>query len=342
MKCQIFVVLAALLVAPQAYAQDNVDYIGQSRKCRVLDVSPDGKWLLSWDGVTENTPATNPGDRLVWNLMTETSRYISTWPSSISGLYDLACGWTPDGRIWQLDAHSQPLGEGNAPFVATFYLQNANGSGKLTISDPNKRVWFDDASFFDDVTDFKFSADGAQLVYLTNSYLRIFNARSGKMLFRRRLLRDERQTAFLSLDRTRVLTQSGVTYDEQQRVQGAGRWALRDGRTGRLIRRLRPAPNALLTGFAGADAFVYQQGTVLVKARLSDGKVLLKEAFAPLKQVNKNLLNLRDPLSLQTQTWKAPSNYNWFNFAIASDRKTMFGVTSDFDIYRFPAEEVNP
>ncbi|BCM91956.1 hypothetical protein IAD21_03834 [Abditibacteriota bacterium] len=341
MKCQIFVALAALSAIDGVCAQGNVGYIGQSRKCRVLDVSPDGKWLLSWDGVTYNTPSTSPGDRFVWNLATKTSRYISTWPGFSSGLYDLDCGWTPDGLIWQLDAHSQPLGEGNAPFIAAFYLQKPDGSERKIISDPNPRVWFDDTSFYDDVTDFKFSPDGVQLVYLTDSYFRIFNARTGKMIFRRRLSIDERQTAFLSPDRTRILTQSGVTYDEQEGVQDAGKWALRDARSGRLIRRLRPVPKALLTGFAGDDAFAYQQGTTLAKARLSDGKVLLKETFAPLKQVNNNLLKLRDSLSLRTQTWKAPSNYDWFSFTITSDRKTMFGVMSDF-IYRFPAEEVKP
>ncbi len=342
MKCQIFLAFAAFAVAHEACAQDNVDYIGQSRKCRVLNVSPDGKWLLSWDGVTYNTPSTNPGDRFVWNLATKTSRYISTWPGLSSGLYDLACGWTPDGRIWQLNAHSQPLAEGNAPFIAAFYLQKPDGSEKIAFSDPHERVWFDDGSYFDDVTDFKFSPDGAQLVYLTNSYFRIFNARTGKMLFRRRLSSDERQSAFLSPDRTRILTQSGVTYDDQQDVQDVGEWALRVARSGRVIRRLRSAPKARLAGFIGDDAFVYQQGSTLTKARLSDGKVLLKKAFVPLMQGNKNFFQLRDSLSLRIRTWKAPSNYDWSSFAITSDRKTMFGVLSDF-IYRFPAQEaVNP
>lgn len=341
MKCPMLVGLAVLLVLSSVEAQENMDYIGQSRKCRVLDVSPDGKWLLSWDGVTENTPATNPGERLVWNLAAKASRDISTWPGLPSGLYDLACGWTPDGRIWQLDAHSQPLAEGNAPFIATFYLQNPDGSERRVISDPNPRVWFDEASFYDDVTDFKFSSDGAQLVTLTSSYFRIFNARTGKMTFRRRLSRSERQRAYLSPDRTHILTQSGVTYSDQGAVQGAGAWDLRDAKSGRVLRRLRPAPKALLVGFAGDNALVYQQGTTLAKARLSDGKVLLKEAFAPVKQVNKTLLRLRDPFSLGTRTWRAPSNYDWFSLAITADRKMMFGVTSDF-IYRFPAEEVKP
>jgi hypothetical protein len=141
----------------------------------------------------------------------------------------------------------------------------------------------------------------------------------------------------LSPDRTRLLTQSGVTYNDQGEVTDAGAWALRDARSGRLLRRFRPAPKALLTGFASNDALVYRQGTTLTKARLRDGKVLLKEAFVPVKQVDKDLLRLRDPLSLGT--WKAPFHYDWSNLTITADRKTMFGIMSDF-IYRFPAEEV--
>lgn len=55
----------------------TLDLMGRSDKAAILAISPDGKWLLSWDGVTENTPATNPGDRLVWNLATKKARDLS-------------------------------------------------------------------------------------------------------------------------------------------------------------------------------------------------------------------------------------------------------------------------
>lgn len=350
---------AGLLFWKVSVRSQTLELMGHSDKAAQLDVSPNGKWLLSWDGVTQNTPATNPGDRLVWNLTTKKARNISKW-STTQQIQDNPCGWTPDNRIWQLRTNPQPLSQGNSPYKAEFFLENPDGSGKVLCTDPNNKVWFDDLSYFDDMASHEFSTDGKWLFVLSNSYYRIFDARNGKMVFRRRLRQSERARVDQSPDGPYIMTAGSLSFDgitilavtgqknseETGRVLDSSIWKLRDARSGRILKTLKVPQNACSSKLIGKDLFSYERSgdRVLIYARLSDGKTLWTRGNDKFNSRGEPMTTLWvwNNQNGRDCVFAAPKEKKWRDLQISPDSKVLYGATFDGAIYRFAAHEMKP
>ena len=282
----------------------------------------------------ENTPATNPGARLVWNLKTHKACDISHWSRDVQ-LYDVPCGFTPDNRIWTLFTNPQPLAEGNTAYTPRIYLQNPDGTGKLICEDNSRHLVFDQKSFFDEAVDARFSSDGRVLWLLSNSYFRQFDARSGKLSLRRRMGSRHRQerAANLSLspDGSKIIASDDV--DDLRTGQES--WRVYVSRNGRFVRSLIHPKGARSPSWFQNDIYLCWTDDAWIYCRFPDGKVLWQEKFPapPLPNAPTTRLILRNPRNGQRRVL-VPSLGKWKFLTASPDRKTLYGVNFSGGIYK--------
>lgn len=167
------------------------------------------------------------------------------------------------------------------------------------------------------------------------------------MIFRRRLQPSERQEADLSPDGSTILAVTG-----RKKNQGAGptvvldsgMWKLRDARSGRVLKTLKAPKNASHPYLIGKGLFAYHSDGISSYRRLSDGKTLWTRGIDRFGNGGKPLTKLWvwNNETGRDRVFAAPEEKKWRDLAISPDRKTLYGVTFEGEIYRCAAREMEP
>lgn len=293
-----------------------------------LEVSPDGKWLLSWDGISKREKKNPIGPRWVWNLATGKARSLRRWSDEIA-LDHQEIGWTPDGRIWSLQRPSQLEIETKTPFAPRIFLQKPDGSGKIECYDPPRAGEMADRE--NGAIDAQFSRDGREIWVASRFGFRSFDGKTGKLRARRaRPLRGE-FSGPLSLSR------------DGKQLLAREKWKVFDARNGRLLLSIAHQNGETLLGFWEEGHYFKAKSGFVRFCRLSDDREIWKlpqssrwlRGGPNLAVAGEKTIAQFDKLSGQIRQNLPKMAGNWSTMAISPDAKWIYAVNAAGQIYRW-------
>jgi WD40 repeat protein len=303
--------------------------IGSCEGVTVLEVSPDGKWLLAWDGVTQRAARSKIGPRWVWDLTTGKSRSLRSW-SETENLDFQECAWTPDNRIYALQRPAQTLIEARVPYAPRVFLQKPDGTGKIVCFDPPRSQEL--ASREAGAVDVQFSPDGREIWLLSRFYWRRFDARTGKLRERR-----------LRVARGALMGPLSLSNDGKQ-VLARDHWKVFDAKSGRLLLSLARPNGATLVDFWENDQYIKTKDGFRFFCRLSDDKAVLKipktalllRGYGPnLAVAGEKDITQFDKSSGQSRKTLPKLQGNWVAMTISRNSDWIYAVNPAGQIYKW-------
>ena len=346
------VLIMVLLCGRCALAMDldarSKQWIGKSPDGALLRLSPDGNWLLSsplktnWDGGERET------QYRIWNLR-KPGVPVQTLPFDPPFKPFTRYSWTDDNRLYKVG--DDEVTRGQSSFLSYGATENPDGSERVVFRLPDGKSDEQSSGLYG-LEDFAFSASGTRFSVLTKRSYFVFETRAGRLLFERRWNPLEDKVGFVSYDNPAFLSPDGtrIVAREERRVahyqgvwKGYYEWTgfhvVLNARTGQTISRVGSSNNSwiILDDFLDDDTFSTHNtyGGSQYFFRASDGQFLSSRPFYLGNSFQlKEELVLTDPRTGKSVHYLPPRGA-YRDIAISPDRKWLYTIDLDGDIFRF-------